>query len=151
MFPATTEIYTCGHTLSLHDAFPVWTAGHGPETDALLARGTTFFADLTVTAEGSFGERARSLASRISGDLERVQRVLDAHELALQERDDLARRLQESQARLARVDGEISSAAEANEAIAQTMSALSPHRDGEICQVCNRDYSEGSPERKSVG
>src|SRR3546814_7987215 len=63
-----------------------WTAEHGPETDALLARGTTFFADLTVTAEGSFGERARSLASRISGDLERVQRVLDAHELALQEK-----------------------------------------------------------------
>src|SRR3546814_5446045 len=115
MFPATTEIYTCGHTLSLHDAFPVWTAGHGPETDALLARGTTFFADLTVTAEGSFGERARSLASRITGDLERVQRVLDAHELALQERDDLARRLPESQAGLARVDGEISTAAHANE------------------------------------
>src|SRR3546814_6561446 len=51
-----------------------WTAEHGPETDALLARGTTFFADLTVPAEGSFGERARRLASRISGDLERVDR-----------------------------------------------------------------------------
>jgi len=121
-----------------------WTAEHGPAIDALLARGVTFFADLTVTAEGSFGERARSLASRISGDLERVQRVLGAHELALQDRDDLARRLQESQARLARVDGEISSAADANEAIAQTLSNLSSHLDGEICPVCDRDYSEVS-------
>src|SRR3546814_8451978 len=81
-----------------------WTAEHGPETDALLARGTTFFADLTVTAEGSFGERARSLASRISGAIERVQRVLDAHELALQERDDLARRLQESDRKSTRLN-----------------------------------------------
>src|SRR3546814_18937920 len=87
-------------------------------------------------------EFRRVLFRSISGDLERVQRVLDAHELALQERDDLARRLQESQARLARVDGEISSAADANEAIAQTLSDLSSHLDGEICPVCDRDYSE---------
>src|SRR3546814_16357534 len=89
-------------------------------------------------------EFRRVLFRSISGDLERVQRVLDAHELALQERDDLARRLQESQARLARVDGEISSAADANEAIAQTLSDLSSHLDGEICPVCDRDYSEVS-------
>src|SRR3546814_19116610 len=115
-------------------------------TDTLVPDTTLFrsCADLTVTAEGSFGERARSLASRISGDLERVQRVLDAHELALQERDDLARRLQESQARLARFDGEIRSAADANEALAQTLSALSSTLLGAIYPTHDRDDSKSS-------
>src|SRR3546814_17950652 len=36
-----------------------WTAEPGPETDALLARGTTFFAALPVPSAGSFGERDR--------------------------------------------------------------------------------------------
>src|SRR3546814_18141419 len=115
-------------------------------TDTLVPDTTLFrsCADLTVTAEGSFGERARSLASRISGDLERVQRVLDAHELALPERDDLARRLQESQARPARVDGESSSAADANAAIAQTMSDLRSPLARPICPVCEIGRGAGT-------
>src|SRR3546814_12430266 len=67
-----------------------WTAEHGPETDALLARGTTFFADLTVTAEGRFGERASRLARRISGHLEREPRSTRAHEVEPPMEADLA-------------------------------------------------------------
>ncbi len=121
-----------------------WMADKGVLIDALLARAASFFADVSATAESSFGERSRLLAARISGDLHRVKQVLDAHEEATKEKNDLARQLQEAQSRLARIDQEVGSAVEANEAIARTLSDLNAHIDGEICPVCDRDYAEVS-------
>lgn len=125
-------------------AFELWKVGLGQTIEPLLVRAGTFFVDLSVSRESSFMERARVLGSRIATDLERVQRVLAAHEASLLQRDDLARRLEESTTRLERVDREISAASAANNAFARTLSDLTAHVEGELCPVCDRDFSEVS-------
>lgn len=125
-----------------HDALDRWMAEQAPSIDTLLARAAGFFANLSATNEAGYSERSRILASRIGGDLARVQHVLEAHELALKEKDDRARQLQESRVRLARVDEDIRLAAATNESIARTLSDLSSYVEDDICPVCDRDYSE---------
>lgn len=125
-------------------AFEQWNFEHGQAIEALLGRAAAFFADISVSRESSFVERARVLGARIATDLKRVERVLAAHEAALQQRDDIARQLGEARIRLERLDREISAASTANEALARTLSDLTSHIEGDICPVCDRDFSETS-------
>ncbi|WP_457093629.1 hypothetical protein [Microvirga sp. P5_D2] len=50
--------------------------------------------------------------------------------------------LAEAKTRLKRLDEQINTAADANEAMARTLSELSTHIDGDICPVCDRDFSD---------
>ena len=125
-------------------AFELWKVGPGQAVEPLLGRAGSLFADVSVSRESNFVERARVLRLRIVNDLERVDRVLAAHEASLLLRDELARRLEESRTRLDRVDREISAASAANDAYARMLSDLMTHVDGDICPVCDRDFTEVS-------
>ncbi len=126
------------------NAFEQWNFEHGQTIEALLGRAAAFFADTSVSGESGFVERARVLSARIATDLDRVERVLAAHETALQRRDNLAQRLGEARTRLERLDQEISAASAANEVFARTLSDLTSHIEGDICPVCDRNFSEVS-------
>lgn len=124
------------------NAFEQWSLEHGRTIEALLGRAAAFFAEISASGESSFVERARVLSARITTDLERIKRVLSAHETALQRRDDLARQLGAARTRLERLDQETSTASTANEEYARTLSALTQHIEGDTCPVCDRDFSE---------
>lgn len=126
------------------NAFEQWNFEQGQIIEALLARAAALFADISVSRESSFVERARVLSVRITADLKRVESFLAAHERALQQRDDLAQQLGEARTRLERLDREIYAASTANEALVRTLSDLTSHMEGDICPVCDRDYSETS-------
>lgn len=125
-------------------ALQTWTGQHGERIEALLGRAAAFFADVSVSSESHYVERAQVLGERIEADLDRVQRVLAAHESALHRRDDLARQLGEARARLVRIDEEIAASAATNESAARALSNLNAHIHDEICPVCDRDFSEVS-------
>lgn len=125
-------------------ALEQWVAEHGKTVDALLDRAAIFFADISVSSEAGFVERARVLGGRIRTDLGRVARVLASHETLLEQRGDLNRKLREARTRLERLDQEIAAASASNEAFARGLSDVMTHVDGDICPVCDRDFSEVS-------
>lgn len=121
-----------------------WMGLQAAAIETLLARAVALFADVSASAESSYGERARTLGARIAADVERVQRVLTGHEAALVRRDDLSRQLAEARARVVRLDAEIEAAAETNENATKALSEISAHIRGDLCPVCDRDFSEVS-------
>lgn len=123
-------------------AFEDWMQPNREHIEALLARAGVLFADAPVTGESSYTERARSLGARVQADLERIKRVLTTREQVLQRRDDLTRQLDEARTRISRLDEQINAAAGANESLARTLSNLSTHIHGDICPVCDRNFSE---------
>lgn len=129
---------------SARSALEQWNFERGQTVEALLSRAAAFFVDISVSSESSLVERSRVLSTRIATDLKRVERVLAAHEAALQRRDDLARQLSGARTRLERLDHEISAASAANESFARTLSDLTSHIEGDVCPVCDRDFSEVS-------
>src|SRR3546814_15578274 len=60
---ATTEIYTYGHTLSLHDALPIF-AGSGAARSDIFARHSKSGADFSMAAR----EAERAAAKEAHGD-----------------------------------------------------------------------------------
>jgi DNA repair protein SbcC/Rad50 len=116
-------------------AFEDWTRQQGEHIETLLARAANLFAEMPVSGESGYSQRARILG-------ERVQRVLDAHEQGLKRRDDLTRQLDEARTRCSRLDEQITASVETNGALAKTLLELSVHIDGDICPVCDRDFSE---------
>ena len=129
---------------SARSVFEQWNFDHGKNIDALLDRAAGFFAEISVSSESSFVERARVLRARIATDLKRVERVLSEHETALQKRDDSARKLGAVRARLERLDQEISAVSAPNEPFARMLSDLTSHIEGDTCPVCDRDFSDVS-------
>ncbi|MGB8842562.1 MAG: AAA family ATPase [Aliidongia sp.] len=123
-------------------AFEEWMRLNGVNIETLLARAGALFADLSVSRESGYGDRAHSLVVRVQADLDRVQHLMSAHEKALQHRDGLTREIEEARTRVGRLDEQITMAADASESLARTLSALSTHIHGDICPVCDRDYSE---------
>ncbi|MDE2171640.1 MAG: AAA family ATPase [Sphingomonadales bacterium] len=125
-------------------ALETWTLAEGQGASALLNRASGFFADVSTSIEASFSERARVLADRIDTDIERIWRVAATHDTAVGQRDTLARQLTEARSRLERLDSEVSSASTSNEAFAQSLSDLMTHVEGDVCPVCDRDFTEVS-------
>lgn len=123
-------------------AFDNWTRSNGERIEAMLTRAGTLFAEVPVMSESGYIERARSLAARAQPDLERIQRVLSAHDQAVQRRADLSRQIEEGRTRIQRLDEQIAAAAEMNESLAKALSELSAHIDDDVCPVCDRDFSE---------
>lgn len=121
-----------------------WVEREATAIETLLARAAALFADVSVSAESGYGERARTLGARITADTERVQRVLAGHEAALARRDDLSRQLDEARARVVRLDAEIEAAAATSEDTTRGLSEISTHIHSELCPVCDRDFSEVS-------
>ncbi len=70
--------------------------------------------------------------------------MLSAQDAAIERRDTLARQLAEARSRLERLDKETSAVSASNEAFARSLSELMTHVDGDICPVCDRDFSEVS-------
>lgn len=125
-------------------ALEKWILEYGETLEALLGRAASFFSDISLSSESGYVERAKVLTMRIAHDRERVERVLAAHEAALLKRSDLDRELAEARTRLERLDLELAAVSTANEAFGRVLSDLMPHVEGDICPVCDRDYSEVS-------
>ncbi len=121
-----------------------WLAQQAERAEATLEQAGRLFADVSLATEASYMARARSLAARIQPDLERIEGLLSRHTAAEELRSDLTRDLDEARTRLARLDDQLSTAADANEAMARALSDLSTHIEGEACPVCDRDFSEVS-------
>lgn len=125
-------------------ALDKWIFEHGQTLEALLGRAAKFFSDISLSSESGYVERAKVLTARIVHDRERVERVLAAHEDALLKRNDLDRKLAEARTRFERLDLELAAVSTANETFGRGLSDLMTHVDGDICPVCDRDYSEVS-------
>jgi exonuclease SbcC len=125
-------------------ALDKWISKHGQTSEALLGRAASFFSDITLSSESDYAERARALTARIAHDRERIQEVLAAHEIALLKRSELERQLAEARTRLQRLDHELAAVSNADEAFGRGLSDLMTHVEGDICPVCDRDYSEVS-------
>jgi exonuclease SbcC len=125
-------------------AFETWVRTEGQTASAMLDRAAAFFADVSNSNEASFGERAQMLIGRIEADNGRIQRVLVNHDAAITKRDMLSRALAAARARIERLDTEISSASASSETFARSLSDLMTHVAGDICPVCDRNFSEVS-------
>jgi len=126
------------------DALDKWIFEHGQTLEPLLGRAADFFSDISLSSESGYVERAKVLTARIANDYKRVERVLAAHEAALLKRSALARQLAEARTRLERLDLELGVVSTSNEALGRGLSDLMTHVEGDICPVCDRDYSEVS-------
>lgn len=121
-----------------------WLFEYGQSMEALLERAAGFFSDISLSSESGYVERAKVLTARIANDRERVERVLEAHEAALLKRSDLDRQLAEARTRLERLELEVAAVSTSNEALSRGLSDLLAHIEGDICPVCDRNYSEVS-------
>ncbi|MCA0050621.1 AAA family ATPase [Mesorhizobium sp. B283B1A] len=118
-----------------------WAAEHADDIEAVLGRAEAGFADASATS-GDYSERGRLISVRLGPELQRISDLLSRHEQAEAERARMEQALAEATTRLKRLDEQINTAAGANEAMARALSELSTHIHGDICPVCDRDFSD---------
>lgn len=126
-------------------ALETWTKTQGNDLEALFNRAADLFPDLSDTSAPGNVDRADIFARRISPETTHIAASLDSHDQALVQRDALVRQRDEARTRLRRLDEQIALAAEANEGLARALSDLGSHVHGDICPVCDRDFSETGP------
>lgn len=126
-------------------AYEDWTRTVGARIELLLARAGELLTDVPDAAVGGYSERARLLGSRLQADLERILKALANEDAVSQRIEGYSRQLDEARTRLHRLDEQLTASADANEALARTLSDLNAHIDDEKCPVCDRDFSEVSP------
>ncbi|AJA07088.1 AAA family ATPase [Sphingobium sp. H39-3-25] len=126
-------------------ALETWTKTQGNDLEALFNRAADLFPDLSDTSAPGNVDRADIFARRISPETTHIAASLDSHDQTLVQRDALVRQRDEARTRLRRLDEQIALAAEANEGLARALSDLGSHVHGDICPVCDRDFSETGP------
>lgn len=126
-------------------AYEDWARSAGDRIEALLARAGELLTDVPDAALGGYSERARLLDSRLQADLERIQKALANEDTVRQRIEEHIRQLEEARTRLHRLDEQLTASADANEALARSLSDLNVHIHDEKCPVCDRDFSEVSP------
>ncbi len=119
-----------------------WLKTNGSSVDEALGSAAGLFADVPSSEQGNYLKRADALLIRIRADTRRIETQLAAHEADILSRDDLARKLAEAGIRLGRIELQIGQSVQTNETLARALAAISPHVHGEVCPVCDRDYSE---------
>lgn len=137
---ATVEASNQGARGALED----WNRANAAEITAILDQAAAFFADVPISSESGYGERAGALRARLGADQQRLQDLLSHHEQALSHRNEITRQLEEARVRLGRLEEQLSVLADSNESLARSLSDLVPHIHGENCPVCNRNFSEVS-------
>lgn len=124
-----------------HAAFSLWAAMCASDIEGVLDHAEARYAEAPATS-GDYADRARSVSVRLSRELQRVSELLQRHEQADAERTKMEQALAEAKTRLQRLDDQINTAANANEAMARALSEVSAHIDDDICPVCDRDFSD---------
>jgi exonuclease SbcC len=124
--------------------YEAWAGSSGNHIEALLTRAGELLTDVPDATVSGYTERARLLTARLKSDLQRMQAALASDEAARQRIDNLNRQLDEARTRLHRLDEQLTTSADANEALARTLADLKPHIHDETCPVCDRDFSEVS-------
>ncbi len=130
---------------SARHAMQIWSSNHELRIEQLLTKAADFFADFSVASETAYLERGLLLEERLTGDLQRIERVVSSHEKSLKLRDQTAQTLREARSRRNRIDEELSSASQTNETIAKALSQLTAEIHDNTCPVCDRNFSEVSP------
>jgi exonuclease SbcC len=125
-------------------ALNAWRQLNEASVSALLDQAASFFADVAASGESRFAARASSLLARIQPDSDRVQLVLSGHEETLKQRDQFDQQIQEARTRITRLDEQIATIADTNEALAKVLSELTSHIHNETCPVCDRNFGEVS-------
>ena len=126
-------------------AYEEWTRSSGDRIEALLGRASELLTDMPDAAISGYSERAHLLTLRLEADLKRIQAALANDEAIRQRIDNFNRQLDEARTRLHRLDEQLTSTADANEALARTLADLNAHIHDEKCPACDRDFSEVSP------
>lgn len=121
-----------------------WMRTNGPAVEEALGSAEELFTDASPTGQGNYLKRANALLIRLRTDTDRIEKQLAAHEAGIVTRDDLARNLTEAEVRLGRIEVQIGQSVQSNETLARALAGISPHVHGDVCPVCDRDYSEVS-------
>ncbi|MBW9114570.1 AAA family ATPase [Rhizobium cauense] len=122
-----------------------WRDSNGAVIQSLLADLKADFPDLPefdADPESSVEAARRSAA----GEAERSRNLLASGLAASQRLETIDATIQRATARLGEIDLALSAGAQDARALANALAGIAPHVDGDICPVCERNYSEHSSE-----
>ncbi|MBN8974923.1 MAG: AAA family ATPase [Rhizobiales bacterium] len=122
-------------------ALSKWQAGLGADLQNLFAAIGKRLPGISVNVADPAAVHANATSAVVT-QLQRIQAIV----LQSAEDDkallDIEEAIRQGTSRLSSIDKELERDQGANQELAQALTAISSHIDGEICPVCNRDFSE---------
>jgi exonuclease SbcC len=119
-----------------------WMAAVGGALETTIDQLREQFADLPSVAASDPGTAVETALGRIRSELRRVDAAIVIDDAAIEEDETLRQVATLAQARIALLTEQLADEAGASDGLANTLTALLPHIDGDDCPVCGRDYSE---------
>jgi DNA repair protein SbcC/Rad50 len=122
-------------------AVAAWRAGLGKELDTAIAAVRGLFPDTPSLDDGPEESRIEALR-RAQAEADRCERLLFAHMAAAQRAEGLNAVVQRATTRIEELNTALSRAAEDAKSLANALAGIVPHIAGEVCPVCDRDFTE---------
>lgn len=118
-----------------------WRAGPGKELDTAVTVVRAVFPDAPSLDDGPEESRIEALR-RAKAESDRCDRLLVAHRAATKRAEELNAVVQRATTRIEELNTALSGAAEDAKSLANALAGIVPHIVGEVCPVCDRDFTE---------
>lgn len=123
------------------DLLDNWRSTRGKALETAIDAVRALFPDIPPLEDGP--EQSRFEAQRRSqSEAERCARLVATHTTASELVTKLSGTVQRASTRIDELTKDLSGAAEDAKTLANALAGVVPHIDGEICPVCNRNYTE---------
>lgn len=123
------------------EALRNWREGAGKDLGALITALRNHFSDIPEIDDGP--EACRSFAvRRAEAEATRATALLKTSSQAVNQAKTLSATVQRATARIKELESELASGAEDVRSLARALAGITPHVEGEICPVCDRDFAE---------
>lgn len=126
------------------EALARWRATAGTQLNAIFATLQKRFPNVTLT-EADPGASYATATATVKAALERTRTALTNDDVLVRSLADLQVSVRQGQGRLEQIDQQLANVGGANRDLAEALSAITSHIEGESCPVCGRDFGEISP------
>lgn len=122
-------------------AFAAWRSGGGAPLDRAVSAVRAVFSDVPQLDDDPEKSRAAALR-RAAAEEARCDQLLTTHQAATDRLKRLNEVVQRATSRIKELNKDLSGAAEDAKSLANALAGIVPHLHGEVCPVCERDFTE---------
>jgi exonuclease SbcC len=122
--------------------YQTWLNGSGAQIAQVLDNLREFHSELSPPDGAGIDDQVKNALKWCDVEVDRCQRLLDQHDQASQKLKAAKSTVQRATARIAEINRSLEAGAKDARTLAAALAGVAPHVNGDMCPVCNRDYSE---------
>jgi exonuclease SbcC len=130
---------------NLQNALEAWDRGFATDLERAFSRAIALNAGVTVRGTAWSLTSLQHLLELIEKDKGQNEEILRADDACLLQGKDLAEAIAKAEVQLQSLEETLATLAADVSDLSQLLAAALPHIEGDMCPVCERDYSESSP------